>query len=376
MNRGYTLIELLAFLAVFSLVIIGLTGTFVAMLNVNTRQSAASEVNQQSQFLLQQMQYYVSAARIVDMPQDSPTSTLVLRSFTAGQDPISIRLDNGAVYLQQGAAAIWTPLTSSQVLVSQFLVTRHYNSSTSSLAYGTESVSFSFTMSATSTNNAQYSRTFQSSAVVSAPVPKIAMIQRTRGDSFTNAIDATYPTNNQSGSLLLAVITVAGAPLTSLSDTAGNTWSLLASSSCASCFNTKLNLFGAWNAKSGSNKVSGQYSFAGGVTSLFIFEYRGASTSSPLDVSSTAYQLNLLNPSSGLVSPTSTLELLFGATAPRSTTGEVPSVGPGFMLEASSASPLVFIEDAVRYITEPVEANWQYFRTPAPDSISLIATFK
>jgi type II secretory pathway pseudopilin PulG len=100
-RKGFTLIELL----IFSAILIFLGVTFVAILvivtRVQVRQSAAAEVNQQSQFLTQTIQYYVQNARLVDMTADTSAGTLKLRESDPTKDPtyvfLGINITNGLI---------------------------------------------------------------------------------------------------------------------------------------------------------------------------------------------------------------------------------------------------------------------------------------
>ena len=375
MRKAFTLMELIVFIAIFSLVIVSLITIFVAMINLQTSQTATAQVNQESQFLLQQLQYYISSARLVDMPQDVPANTLVLRAFSSSADPTSIMASGSVAYVQVGAGNAWQALTSNKVSISGISFTRHFNASTSSAAFGTDSVSFSFTLSATSTNGTHYTQSFESSVAALKPVGKIAMIQQASvaNPGPVGLLTVAYPTNNETSSLLIAVVTNSTPGSASVSDTAGNTWQS-AGSIAYGGYNNLLSVFYAMNAESSPNTVSVSFSGGSNYGSLFIYEYRGASTASSLDVLSAQLQPANAEPSSGLAHATSTVELLLGATY-NGSTSEIPSPGSGYTLETSSTLTHVFVEDTTQYVTGPVGASWQYAGAP-PDSSAIIAAFK
>lgn len=591
MRKGLTLIELLIFVAVFSVVVVAFISVFIAMLNLQTSQTAASEVNQQGQFLLQQIQYYIESAHIVDMPQDVAENTLTVRESSPSQDPTSISgslafvqasstvnggygnttstfdnpttngdlliaictgdvsssfisdsglnvwhtvisqsspgsyiilayayniigqhkhqitcnnptasysysaifeyrgvlassdpLDqianatgtngtgamdsgftatttqadellfgvgvsgtgchnapvagsnyttreangdplidptivedeivsstgryhatatcnapfmewgmgvamfkgavaslptNGSVYLTQGTGGTPQALTSNKVSVSNLAFTRHFNVGQTAGPFGNDSVSFAFTMSATSTNNKKYAQTFQSSATTFAPIGKIAMIQQTStvsNNPSVASLAAKYITNNETSSLLIAVVanTTSSASV-SIADSAGNTWNKIANVPYLS-YNEEVNVFDAVNAKNSSNTVTATLGAGAGYASLSLYEYRGASTSSSFDASSSQLQPNTQIPSSGYANATSAVELLFGVNYDGNT-AEIPIAGSGFVLETTSSVTHVFVEDTTQYVTDPVAAAWQYSGT-APSSSALIVTFK
>jgi hypothetical protein len=96
-------------------------------------------VNEESQFLLQKIQYYVQLSSSVSTTQDVATSTLTLRMPASTTDPTIIGLSNGAAYIQQAGGAL-QPLTSNRVTVSSLSFTRHANPP------GHDSVSVAFTL--------------------------------------------------------------------------------------------------------------------------------------------------------------------------------------------------------------------------------------
>lgn len=375
-RSAFTLIEMVIFIAIFTMVIISFISILVSTLTVQTNQSAANEVNQQSQYLIQQIQYYTSSARLIDTPQDVATSTLQLREVYSDIDPTTIAVASGTVNLQQGVGTALQPITSNKVFVSQLSFVRHYQLSTSS-AYGTDSISYSFTMTATSTNNKQYSGTFQSAAAVLAPVPKIALIQKAQhGTSLVSATQtATFATNNETGSLLIAFVPTYSATSpasTSVSDSAGNVWTLIASSSYPA-YQTTMTIFDALNVKNSSNTVTARFGVQPDYAAVLVYEYRGASTSSSFDASSSQTQASMAVPSSGMANPTSTSELLFGVSS-NAETGEVPSPSNGFTFEASDSINTFNVEDMNQFVTGPVAATWIY--TSAIDTSDMIVTFK
>lgn len=147
---GFTLIELLIFIAIFSVVIIAFITIFLSIVRVYSRQSASSEVDRQSQFLLQNFQNKIERASLVDVPMDTPTSSLKLRLPTAANDPTYLYLQNGIVYLRETDNATATPeaLTTNKVNVTNMTFTKRSNS------LGHDSVQLSFSMEYVSGNPA------------------------------------------------------------------------------------------------------------------------------------------------------------------------------------------------------------------------------
>ena len=156
-KRGFTIIEILIFSAIFVVIMTSFISIFVVITRVQTRSSAASEVNQQSQFLLQQIQYYIERSSLVELAQDVVTSTLKLRMPSAAEDPTWIYLSSNTVYLRQ-ATATAQALTSSKVNVAALNFTNRSN------APAHDSVNVSFTVANNTSNlQQQFSETLSTS---------------------------------------------------------------------------------------------------------------------------------------------------------------------------------------------------------------------
>lgn len=162
-TEGFTLIEMLIAISIFTAIAIAFIGILAAVTQVQVQSSSGAAVNQESQFLLQKLQYYVQAASIIDTPTSTATSTLKFDVASSSLDPSYITLASGTVYLQQNGGAL-QPLTSNRVKVTNLAFTRQANPP------GHDSVSISYTMTYNTSNLAQsFAQLFQTSiAQVSA----------------------------------------------------------------------------------------------------------------------------------------------------------------------------------------------------------------
>lgn len=157
MNRraGYTLVELLVFIAITAVVVVAFVSILVFTVQLQARQSSSATVQEESTALLQQIQNYVANASLVSIPMNTPTSTLVLRMSSPSDDPTTITLANGTVYVKQGSGAA-EPLTSNRVVISNLKFTRHANPPAH------DSVDVAFTTSENTNNIKQlFSEAFQ-----------------------------------------------------------------------------------------------------------------------------------------------------------------------------------------------------------------------
>jgi prepilin-type N-terminal cleavage/methylation domain-containing protein len=164
MKRGFTLIEMLIAVSIFTVIVIAFVGILSVVTQVQVQSSSSEAVNQESQFLLQKLQYYIQTASIIDMPTSTPTSTLKFDVAASSSDPSYITLASGTVYLQQGSGGVLQALTSNRVKVTSLSFTRNANPP------GHDAVSVSYTMAYNTLNVAQtFSQLFQTSiAQVSA----------------------------------------------------------------------------------------------------------------------------------------------------------------------------------------------------------------
>lgn len=143
---------MVVFTAIFTVTIIAFISVLVSITRTQVRQTAVAEVNQESQFLLQSIQYFVERSSLIEAPANSATTTVKLRlptdSGANSQDPTTIFASGTAVYAQSANAAV-IPLTSDKVIVSNFTLTKYSNPP------GKDSLAVNFTMSYNTSNPQQ-----------------------------------------------------------------------------------------------------------------------------------------------------------------------------------------------------------------------------
>ncbi|RJP43607.1 hypothetical protein C4587_02930 [Candidatus Parcubacteria bacterium] len=127
LRAGFTLIELLIFAAIFAIAIFAFVAILISFTRVEVRQSAAAEVNQQSQFILQTIQRYVEESSAIEMPTDVSTTTMKLRMPGNAADPTYVYLSGGTLYVKQTDGGQPEPLSSNRVIVSNVSFTKRAN---------------------------------------------------------------------------------------------------------------------------------------------------------------------------------------------------------------------------------------------------------
>jgi type II secretory pathway component PulJ len=98
MNRnsrsGFTIIELLIFSAIFALVTISFLSVLVAVVRVQSRQGASTDVNQQSDFVLATVQRLVEQSSQIEGTANTAVTDITLRMASSSQDPSRLYLSN------------------------------------------------------------------------------------------------------------------------------------------------------------------------------------------------------------------------------------------------------------------------------------------
>ena len=129
-KEGFSLIELLIYIAIFTATSSFLVSILVIFTRVHVRQNSVNEVNQQISFVNNIIQQKIRGSSLVDMDAGVSTSTLTLRMplSTLGEDKTTIYLDSdeNIIFIQEGGSSP-VPLTDSNVVVQDFLVTKYEN---------------------------------------------------------------------------------------------------------------------------------------------------------------------------------------------------------------------------------------------------------
>jgi hypothetical protein len=178
------MIELLIATAIFTVVVISVIGIFVEVLGVQGKQTSSAAVNEESQALLQKIQYYVELSSYVSSTVNASSSTLILRMPQQAIDPTVISLSGGTVYLTQ-ASGTPVALTSNRVTVPSLSFTRYANPP------GHDSVGVTFTVAYNTSNIKQ--------AFTQALQTSIAQVSAANFDTGIYPSSSPLPLGQQSG---------------------------------------------------------------------------------------------------------------------------------------------------------------------------------
>lgn len=127
---GFSLVELLIYVGIFSISAVFLVSILTVVTQVQMRQTSIGEVNQQLSFVSDTIKRLVQTSSLVDMPAGIASSTLSLRMASSSLDTTSVYVSSSVLYIEErndsGVATI-TPLTDSNVAVDDFSVIKYEN---------------------------------------------------------------------------------------------------------------------------------------------------------------------------------------------------------------------------------------------------------
>lgn len=124
-RAGFTLIEVLIYIVIFTISATFLTAILTTITNVQNRQGSTNEVNNQLAFVNNAVQNVVQQSSLIDVTPGVATSTLKLRMASSSLDPALIYASGTVLYLTEGSSTM--PLTDSNVAVNNFTATKFEN---------------------------------------------------------------------------------------------------------------------------------------------------------------------------------------------------------------------------------------------------------
>lgn len=114
---GYTLIELLIYIAIVAALIAAVSSVVFTLLNGKAKLLTVGETNQNSRAAMDRMTLAVRNADAITAPAAGATGTaLVLQMPDASVNPTQFSLVNGAIQMREGASAA-SALTADEVTV-------------------------------------------------------------------------------------------------------------------------------------------------------------------------------------------------------------------------------------------------------------------
>jgi len=162
-QQGYTLIELLLYVAIVSALLTGVVAFFGIVIDARVKNQSVTEVNEQGSFALDYVAQTIRSATSITSPTIGTTGTLLTVIVPTGSlSPTTFSLSSGSLQVKEGTASAIN-LTGSKVQVTAFSVKNLSRGSTSGL------VQISLTLNRTNNiagNSYDYPRTFTTSVAV------------------------------------------------------------------------------------------------------------------------------------------------------------------------------------------------------------------
>ena len=160
--KGFTLIEMLLYVGISSVMLLSLSTFFAELLNVSVKNQTINEVNEQGIHVMELVTQLIRNAKTITTPTVGTSSTsLTITVRNASSSPTLFDLATGTLRIKEGSSQ-YVELTNSKVIVSSLNFT---NTSASSTDGGSVDVSFILTYVASSSlNQYMYSKPFNGSA--------------------------------------------------------------------------------------------------------------------------------------------------------------------------------------------------------------------
>jgi len=162
-QNGYTLLELLIYVAIIGVLLTGVTVFFGVVADARLKNQAVAEVNDQAMAAMDYITQTIRNATSITAPTATTSgASLTLVVPTGSLSPTVFSLSGSTLQVKEGAAAA-VPLTSNDVQVSNLTFTNLTRSGTSG------NVQVTFTINRTNPNahnEFDYQKTFTSSAEI------------------------------------------------------------------------------------------------------------------------------------------------------------------------------------------------------------------
>lgn len=133
-HNGFSIIELIIYLAIFSLLVLALSSVFWQVLQNNNRQLAITELMANANLISHQIGLAVKNAQGINQPATpgQTTNQLSLATTSSSTNPTIFSLQDQKINLGEGANPS-QPLTTDRIRVNNFTITNLTSSATSTL---------------------------------------------------------------------------------------------------------------------------------------------------------------------------------------------------------------------------------------------------
>lgn len=161
-EKGFTLIELILYVGIAAVVLLGVSIFTLEMLQTREKQRTIAEVEEAGLAAMSTITQTIRNAEAITAPgQGSSASSLTVDVVAAGDDPTIFDLNSGAVRSKKGAASA-VELTPAGVVTASGLTFKNLSRNNTE---GTIQIEFTLTrVNPQNRNEFDYTKTFQGSA--------------------------------------------------------------------------------------------------------------------------------------------------------------------------------------------------------------------
>lgn len=165
-NKGFTLVELLLYVGIISILMLGISAFLSVLLSARVKNQTISEVDTQGFEVVRIIQQTIHNANSITSPATSTVAgSLILTMTSSTLNPTSFTSSSGVLYITEGNGQP-VPLTNSHVNLSNLIFSNISLSSTPG------AIRFMFTLTRqnlSGRNEYDYTRTFVGSASLRFP---------------------------------------------------------------------------------------------------------------------------------------------------------------------------------------------------------------
>ena len=164
-KRGITLVELLLYVSLVSIVVLSISSFFILILQDNAKSQIITNVNDQGKFAINIINRAIrEASDVINPTVGIPSNSLVLRMDDLSKDPTVFSVDNNGILSITEGISNSVSLTNSRVIFSGIKVGQIINSIFSTTPDGgNKNISFDFNLKTNNTNTSfeyNYSKNF------------------------------------------------------------------------------------------------------------------------------------------------------------------------------------------------------------------------
>ena len=133
MNKkpGFTLIEVMLYLAIASVIVFGFVTLLFALLETRVKSETITDIDQQQMFVMQLINQEIrNASSVVSPPTGMSDSALILETSSTTTNPIIFQLSSQGFLQMSEAGAVTTTLTDSSIIITDLLFNNYSAPST------------------------------------------------------------------------------------------------------------------------------------------------------------------------------------------------------------------------------------------------------